>query len=52
MSIKSVILSMIFKIYRMIFVRKILYHLSLNGLGILNFQNDKLIGENYFLKNI
>jgi FkbM family methyltransferase len=57
MSIKLTILSMIFKIYRMIFVRKIfikfnriLYRLSLNGLGILNYQNNKLSGENYFLK--
>ena len=56
MSIKSIILSMIFKIYRMIFVRKFfikfnktLYHLSLNGIGILNFQNSKISGERYFL---
>jgi len=56
MSIKSIILSMIFKMYRMIFVRKffvkfnkILYRLSLNGIGILNFQNSKISGEKYFL---
>jgi len=56
MSIKSNILSLIFKIYRMIFARKffikfnkILYHLSLNGLGILNFQNSKISGEDIFL---
>jgi len=57
MSIKSNILSLIFKIYRMIFARKffikfnkILYRLSLNGIGILNFKNSKTSGENIFLK--
>lgn len=57
MSIKSIALSIVFKIYRILFVRKtfikfnkILYHLSLNGLGILNFQNSKISGENIFLK--
>ena len=57
MSIKSIILSMIFKIYRMIFVRKffikfnkILYHLSLNGMGILNWENSKISGEDIFLR--
>ena len=57
MSIKSKLLLLIFKIYRMIFVRKIfikfnriLYHLSLNGIGILNFENSKISGENIFLK--
>ena len=48
---------MIFKIYRVIFVRKIfikfnriLYHLSLNGIGILNFKNSKISGEDIFLR--
>jgi len=57
MSIKLDILSMIFKIYRIIFARKIfikfnrfLYRLSLNGIGILNWENSKISGENIFLK--
>jgi len=57
MSIKSNILSVIFKIYRMIFVRKIfinfnrtLYHFSLNGIGILNYKNSKISGEEFFLR--
>ena len=57
MSIKSNILSMIFKIYRMIFVRKIfikfnrtLYHFSLNGMGILNWENSRISGEDIFLR--
>jgi len=57
MSIKSNILSMILKIYRIIFARKffikfnkILYHLSLNEIGILNFQNSKISGEDIFLR--
>ena len=59
MSIKSIILSMIFKIYRMIFVRKIfiklnkiLYLFSLRGIGIMNYENGKLSGEYYFLRKI
>ena len=58
MSIKSNILSMIFKIYRIIFARKffikfnkILYHLSLNGIGILNWENSKISGEDFFLRS-
>ncbi len=57
MSIKSNILSLIFKIYRIIFARKffvkfnrILYHLSLNGIGILNYKNSKISGEDIFLR--
>ena len=57
MSIKPNILSLIFKIYRMIFVRKIfikfnrtLYHFSLNGMGILNWENSRIGGEDIFLK--
>ena len=58
MSIKSKMLSLIFKIYSIVFARKIffklnktLYHLSLNGIGILNFQNSKISGEDFFLRS-
>lgn len=51
-------LSFIYKIYAYIFARSIfrklnifLYQISLRGLGILNFQDEYLIGEKNWLKN-
>ncbi len=44
-------------IYRSLFARKafyrfhkLLFHLSLRGLGVLNYENDKLSGEDLFLR--
>ncbi len=52
-------LNKILKFYRFIFARKIfyklnkaLYHLSLRGLGVLNYESHKISGETFFLKNI
>ncbi len=49
---------LIFKIYAYVFARpffinlnKFLYHISLRGLGVLNYKGDYLIGENSWLKN-
>jgi FkbM family methyltransferase len=49
----------IFNIYRGIFARPIflkfnmlIFQLSLRGLGILNYENDKVSGESHFIKNI
>lgn len=51
--------SWIIKIYRALFLKKSLYkfnrllfNLSLRGLGILNFENDRLSGEHYFLQHL
>jgi FkbM family methyltransferase len=48
---------LIIRIYRFLFARKcfylfnkVLYRLSLSGLGVLNFESDKASGEEYFLK--
>ena len=50
-------INLIYKLYGYIFAKKsfrkfnnLLYQLSLRGLGILNFQNEYLIGENAWLK--
>lgn len=50
---------LIVKIYRLIFARQIfhrfnrlLYHCSLSGMGVLNFENDQVSGEHRFLKQI
>jgi FkbM family methyltransferase len=50
-------INLIYKLYGYIFGKKsfrkfnnLLYQLSLRGLGILNFQNEYLIGENAWLK--
>ena len=49
----------IFRLYRFLFARKfffgfnkLLYGLSLRGLGILNYENDIVSGEWYFLRKI
>lgn len=50
-------LELVYGLYRMLFARrvfykfnKLLYNLSLRGLGVLNFESDKISGEEYFLK--
>jgi FkbM family methyltransferase len=52
-------INFIIKLYRKIFARrffininKALFHLSLRGLGILNFENFEVSGEMYFIKHI
>lgn len=58
--IKKIILNIFFnitsKLYKKIFIRKnfyflnkFLYKLSLNGIGVLNYQNNKISGEEHFL---
>lgn len=49
----------IISIYRWIFARQqfqkinlALFHLSLRGLGVLNYENDKVSGEKYLIKEI
>lgn len=49
---------LLYNFYRLLFVRKVfykfnkfLYALSLRGLGILNFESDKLSGEEHFINN-
>lgn len=49
---------LIFDLYRLLFARtifyqfnKFLYQLSLRGIGILNFESDKLSGEEYFIEH-
>ena len=49
---------LVYGLYRALFARrvfykfnKLLYNLSLNGLGVLNFGSDKISGEEYFVKN-
>lgn len=51
-------LKMVYYIYRVLFARrifykfnKLLYNLSLKGLGILNFESDKISGEEHFVKH-
>lgn len=51
-------LSLVYKIYGYLFAKPIfrklnmfLYHISLRGLGILNYENDYLSGEKAWLKN-
>lgn len=51
-------LKWVYNLYRLLFVRKVfyqfhkfLYALSLRGLGILNFESDKLSGEEHFINN-
>ena len=53
----ATMLNFIIRIYRALFVRrifyrlnKVLYHCSLRGLGILNFENDRISGEERFIK--
>lgn len=50
-------LNFVFKFYRFLFARKIyyklnlfLYTLSIRGLGILNYENEKISGEQEFIK--
>lgn len=50
-------LKLVYCLYRTLFARrifykfnKLLYTLSLRGLGVLNFESDKISGEEYFLK--
>lgn len=52
-------LNFIIRIYRALFARrffyrfnKVLYHCSLHGLGILNFENDRVSGEERFIKRL
>lgn len=49
---------LIYGLYRLLFARavfykfnKLLYQLSLRGLGILNFESDKLSGEEHFIES-
>ncbi len=49
----------IFKVYRFLFARKVfykankfLYRLSLSGMGVLNFENDAVSGERFFLNRL
>ena len=49
----------IIKIYKKRFLKKkyyfmnlFLYKLALNGIGILNYENDKISGEEYFITNV
>jgi len=51
-------LSLVYKIYGYLFAKPIfrklnmfLYHISLRGLGILNYENEYLTGEKAWLKN-
>lgn len=51
--------SWIINIYQRFFIKrrfyrlnKLIFNLSLRGLGILNFENDQLSGENYFLRHL
>jgi len=51
-------LNIIYKLYGYLFARNIfrkfntfLYHISLRGLGVLNYQNEYLVGEKVWLKN-
>lgn len=55
---KSKILRIIYSSYRLFFsskvfynFNKLLYNLSLRGLGVLNFESDKISGENAFIKD-
>ena len=48
----------IYDLYRLLFARtvfykfnKLLYQLSLRGIGILNYESDKLSGEEYFIEH-
>ncbi|MBW4580195.1 MAG: FkbM family methyltransferase [Tildeniella nuda ZEHNDER 1965/U140] len=57
--IKTAIINSVVFIYRRIFIRKVafrlnhlLFELSANGLGVLNHQNNKVSGEDFFLKQI
>ncbi|CAN1563663.1 fkbM_fam, methyltransferase, FkbM family [Burkholderiaceae bacterium] len=50
--------NLVYNLYRMLFARKIfykfnrlLYGMSLRGLGILNYETDKMSGEEYFIEN-
>lgn len=50
---------MILRAYRALFARrlffklnKLLYNLSLSGMGVLNFENDRISGESRFLKSL
>jgi FkbM family methyltransferase len=62
MSYKSTINAMyqfILKIYRWVFARPrfrkvnlALFHMSLRGLGILNYKNDRVSGEKYFIEKV
>lgn len=52
-------LQVILNIYRFLFARallykfnKLLYRCSLSGLGVLNYENDKISGELFFLKKL
>jgi len=52
-------LKIVRKLYRLIFARPIfkrfnteLFRLSLSGLGILNYENDKVSGERHFIRKI
>lgn len=56
---KRLIADILVSIYRLIFARKMFYHfnklvfhLSLRGLGILNYENDKVSGEDSFLRRL
>ena len=53
-------LKLVYDLYRLLFARrffykfnKLLYNLSLRGLGVLNFESDKLSisGEDHFVKH-
>lgn len=59
MSFKLKVMLFVTEVYRRIFGRKIfikfnkfLYHLSLHGMGILNYENFRISGEENFLKKI
>ena len=49
----------VLKIYRWVFARPrfrkvnlALFHMSLRGLGILNYKNDRVSGEKYFIEKV
>lgn len=55
---KNKIMTLMYKFYQMFFAKKIfyscnklIYNLSLKGLGVLNFESDKVSGEENFMKS-
>ncbi len=56
---KENILNIVLSTYRLFFLRKslfklnkLIFALSLRGMGILNYENDRLSGEDFFIKKI
>jgi hypothetical protein len=57
--LKSRLEKIVVKLYRLIFARPIfktfntnLFRLSLSGLGLLNYENDRVSGERHFIRKI